>query len=141
MQIRPCAEFCADFPDDSIEEDGEIVQFGGRAVAEVIAAMLQGVGFDVSTPEHRHEHGWDFDVKTRRRRVWIQISEIGDVFVLTSKFYGGIFPRRSDEEIYADVLTRLNAALPGDVRFSKVRWQHLRDVLSGAAGAAGPVID
>lgn len=30
MLIRPCAEFCADFPDDMIEEDGEVVQFGGR---------------------------------------------------------------------------------------------------------------
>jgi hypothetical protein len=141
VQIRPCAEFTAVFPDDSIEEDGDIVQFGGRGVAEAMAAMLQDAGFDVSTPEHHFEHGWDFDVKTQRKRVWIQITEIGDVFVLASKFYGGTFPRRSDEEVYSDVLTRLNAGLACDVRFSKVRWQHLRDVLSGAPGGASPVIE
>lgn len=139
MKIRPCAEFRADFPDDMIEEDGEIVQFGGRGVAEAIAALLQALGYDVSTPEHQHEHGWDFEVKTQGRRIWIQISELDDVFVLTSECHAGFFPRRKDADVYAEVLTRLNAGLADDQRFSNIRWQFLRDVLSGVAGENTPV--
>jgi len=139
MLIRPCAELYADFPDDMIEEDGEIVQFGGRGVAEVIAAILRARGYEVSVPEHQHENGWDFDVKTQRRRVWIQISDLGDVLVLTSRCYAGLFPKRKDGDVHAEVLTQLAAGLAADPRFKTVRWQLQREVLSGAAGSDNPV--
>ena len=139
MLIRPCAELCADFPDDMIEEDGEVVQFGGRGVAEAIAAILRARGYEVSTPEHQQENGWDFDVKTERRRVWFQISDLGDVFVLTSRCYAGFLPRRKDTDVHAEVLTRLAAGLAADRRFKTVRWQLQREVLSGAAGSDKPV--
>lgn len=141
MRIRPCAEFCADFPDDMIEEDGVIIQYGGCGVAEALRAMLQKLGYEVSPPEHQHENGWDFHVRTQGRRVWVQISDMGDNFVLSSKCHAGLIPRRGDEDVYAEVLSGLNTGLAGDARFSNVRWQLQRDVLSGAAGAKDPVIE
>lgn len=138
MRIRPCAEFSADFPDDMIEEDGQIVQFGGRGVAEAIASMLQGLGYEVSVPEHQHEHGWDFDVKVQKDRVWMQVSDLGD-FILSTEYFPsfGLFKKPSD--IYPQLLTRLNGELAADPRFSSIRWQFLRDVDSGAPGAKDPV--
>jgi hypothetical protein len=141
MQIRPCAEFCADFPDDSVEDDdGEIIQFGGRGVAEAIAAMLRGAGFEVSAPEHQHEHGWDFEVEAHGRRTWFQISLIDD-FILQSKFYGSFFTGGRDKKLYAEVLTRLNDGLVADPRFTNVRWQTARDLNRDAPGTASPVVD
>jgi hypothetical protein len=140
MLIRPCAEFQADFPDDMIEEDGEVVQFGGRVVTEAISEMLRNPDCEVTTPEHQGEHGWDFTVKIRKCRIWIQVSDLGDVFVLTSRCHAGLFPRRLDEIGYAEVLTRLNNGLAADARFSDVRWQLQRDVLAGAPGADTPVV-
>lgn len=139
MLIRPCAEFTADFPDDMVEEDGEIIQFGGHGVADAISRMLRNRGYEVTPPEHQGEHGWDFEVKVQKRRVWIQVSDLGDGFVLSSKFYAGLLPRRQDAMIYADVLTRLNEDLATDGRFSNVRWMSQRDVQSGLPGAESPV--
>jgi hypothetical protein len=139
MVIRPCAEFRADFPDDMIEEDGEIVQFPGRAVAETMSEMLRNIRYGATAPEHQQENGWDFDVKIQKRTIWIQVSDLGDGFVLASKCYAGLLPRQQDEVVYAEVLTRLNECLAADVRFSNVRWQMRGDVLSGAPGAETPV--
>lgn len=139
MRIRPCAAFSADFPDDMIEEDGEIVQFGGRGVAEAVAVMLQHLGYDVSPPEHQHEHGWDFEIKVKTDRVWMQISDLGDFILITRYFPGfGLFKKNSDD-IYPEMLTRLNGALAGDPRFSNIRWQFHSDVDSGTPGARDPV--
>jgi len=139
MLIRPCAEFTADFPDDMVEEDGEVIQFGGRAVADAISQMLRSRSYAVTPPEHQGEHGWDFEVKVEKRRIWIQISDLGDCFVLSSKCYAGLIPRRQDEIIYASVLTVLNEGLAADGRFSNVRWLLQRDVQTGAPGAEAPV--
>jgi hypothetical protein len=124
-----------------IEEDGEIIQYSGRGVAGTLAAMLQKSGYEVSPPEHQHENGWDFHVRTQGRRVWIQISDLGYAFVLSSKCYAGLIPRRGDEDVYAEVLTRLNTGLASDGRFNNVQWKLRRDVLSGAAGTKDPVIE
>ena len=141
MLIRPCAEFQADFPDDMIEEDDEVVQFGGRAVTETISEMLRDRGYEATTPEHQGEHGWDFEVKIQKRRIWIQISYLGNVFVLDSKCYAGLILRQLDETVYAEILTRLNDCLATDGRFSDVRWQLRRDLLSGTPGSETPVTD
>lgn len=141
MLIRPCAEFQANFPDDMIEEDGEIVQFGGRAVTETISAMLRDRGYEVTPPEHQGENGWDFNVKIQKRSIWIQISYLGDGFILNSKCYAGVIPRQLDETVHAEVLKRLNDGLATDGRFSDVRWQLRRDLLSGTPGSETPVTD
>lgn len=139
MLIRPCAEFTPDFPDDRIEEDGEIIQFGGRGVAEAISTSLRGHGYEVTPPEHQGEYGWDFEVRVQKRRIWILISDLGDGFILQSRCYAGLFPRRQDETIYAEVLNRLNEALIADGRFGNVRWMQLAELQTDAPGAETPV--
>ena len=138
MFIRTCAEFQTDLPDDAIEEDHEIVQFSGRAVAEAICGMLEGGGYNSTKPEHQHEHGWDFEVRLQKLRIWIQISDLGNVFILISKCYAGLFPPRHHETVYAEVLTCVNDGLAADPRFSNVRWQMQADLLRGGPGADAP---
>lgn len=140
MQIRPCAELYADFPDDQIEdEDGEIVEFGGRGVAEAIVAILERLGYEVSPPEHQHEHGWDFEVTIQGKRVWMQVSDLADVFILATEHRPGFSLFGRDDRPYAEILTRLNAEFGNDPRFHKVWWRLRNDVLAEGPGASEPV--
>lgn len=139
MRFRGCAEIRANFPDDQIEEDGEVILFWGRAVAEALAAMLRRPEFEVSDPEHQFEHGWDFEVRWRGHRVWIQVSDLGGVYVLATKFYPKFNIWKRDYTPYADVLTRLSAQMAADDRFLEVQWRRPEDVLSKTPGAPTPV--
>jgi len=141
VRPRPCAEFQADFPDDQIEDETGIVQFGGRGVAEAIVLMLRGLEYETSAPEDQQEHGWDFNVRSRDGRVWLQISDLGDGFILQSAFYPRFSLSGKPWLAYADLLTRLNAEVAKDSRFHDVKWQWEKDLLSGAPGAKEPAAE
>lgn len=139
MKIRGFAEIVADFPDDTVEEDDEIVLFGGRNMAEAIGEMLTKLNYEVSPPVHRFEYGWDFEVTSEGKRVWMQVSYLGDRdYVLSTDFIPkfGLFV--SKKQIYAEMLNRLNQALAADPRFESVGWIYRRDI-SDAPPAPNPL--
>jgi hypothetical protein len=145
MQLMTCAKFWAAFPDDCIEEDGDIVLFPGQVVAQAMADILTGFGFKVTSPEHQAEHGWDFDVHTQSERIWFQVcafnyDELGHECWLCTKCHGNLFRPWKKREAYADVLTRLNAAMVDDPRFTKIRWMRLNEVPADVPGSSTPVL-
>ena len=121
MKIRPNAEFCAAFPDDAIwDDDGELVQAGGRNVAEMIADVLRRNAYEVTSPKHQHEHGWDFEAKTRRAKFWLQVSDGGGEFsLMTQDWTLRLWPDRTH---HARLLDLLDLAMRQDGRFSQIRW-------------------
>lgn len=139
MKIRSTAEIVADFPDDSIEDDHDIIQFGGRGIAEAIAEMLRRLGYEVSTPEHQQEHGWDFTVKSRRKKVRMQVTHLEPEYILSTKYIPSFRAFFSKEQMYAPLLKRLNAEFANDPRFKSVKW--FASYGSEAQGAVEPVDD
>jgi hypothetical protein len=140
MRVRQNARFFADFPDDMIEEGDRIVQFPGRAVAEAIVTILRLGGYKVSDPQHQEEHGWDFEVTFKYRRIWIQVACLGreevyldsvDVFMLAWLLENG-------GHLHAEVLTHLNEGMLQDPRFTEIRW--LSSHVSDEPGEPDPVI-
>jgi hypothetical protein len=139
MSIRPDAEFLADFPDDQIQEDGDIVEFGGRAVAETLAEMLRSGGYAPADPEHQGERGWDINVPVKFGGVWLEVADLGDKFILQSAFYGSflkMFQKRTDD--HAAVVLRLAGGMDGDARFSGVQWRRHGEIDSDKPGASRP---
>lgn len=139
VTIRPCAEFSGPAGEAGWARNG--ADPDGQAVAEAIVAVLRADGLAVSAPERQFEHGWDFEVSLNRRRVWIQIADLGGAYVLTSRMRAAFIPRPQDDATYADVLKRLDAGLRGHAWFSDIRWLYREDVLTGRPGAAAPVAD
>lgn len=119
----------AEFPDDTIEEDGEIVQFGGRNAAEAIGEMLIRLGYAVSPPIHRYEYGWDFDVTHEGKRVWMKVSYLGARdYVLSTEFIPKFSLFGGKMQFYAEMLDRLSKELVSDPRFEEVGWVYRRDI-------------
>lgn len=135
MRIRDTAEIIADFPDDQVYEGDEVVLFGGRNVAEAIGAILTELDYSVSPPIHRHENGWDFEVMSEGKRVWMQVSYLGEQdYVLATDFIPKLSLFASKKPIYAEMLERLNKALASDHRFKSVAWVYR----GNATGAPTP---
>jgi hypothetical protein len=78
VRLRSEIQFSSAFPDDSIEDEEDFVQWPGRNVAETLKIALEGKGYRVSDPVHMHENGWDLDIWRGCRRFWLRIS-MGDV--------------------------------------------------------------
>lgn len=145
MRVLPNAEFWADFPEDGIEDGDDFIEFPGRGVTEALVEMCRAFGFEVSAAEHQHHLGWDFNIKTERKRIWVLISALdfsdaGHECILQSECHGSLFDRRRSRDVHAEVLTRLNGALAGDGRFSKVRWLTQDQIQTDAPGSPTPVV-
>ena len=133
--IKSLAEFRADFPDDMIEEDGEIVQSGGKAVAEALGEILTGLGCAVKGVKNAGDHGWDCSFSFERYGLWFQISDL-DPYLLICKPPFGV----STEPRYLNLLIKLNDALRRDGRFHDLLWFTQTEFESGSPGSDIPVI-
>lgn len=129
MNFKAYAELVADFPDDMVEEDGEIVVFPGRTAAEAVAEILRDKGYDVRPPEHMDEHGWDLNIYVDGKRIWLELQDLGEEYVLQIEAIAGFFRRLFgiDLTYYAEFLTKLNEGLGHDPRFRSVRWYEVKN--------------
>jgi hypothetical protein len=135
-KLRPCATFQADFPDDQIEEDGQIIRFGGQGVTQAIASIMTHAGYSVSSPlEYRGEMGWAFDVDANPGSIEILVSP------QTERDYILISTWKSARARHAAILTTLNVGLAQDTRFISVRWFLNNEIGSRFPGAETPVSD
>ncbi len=142
MKIRERVELRADFPNDDIEDDRDIIQFGGRNLAEALGEILEGLGCKVSVPEYAGEHGWEFDFYIGERRFWCQATDMQEdamfIFKDMAWVIGFWFSRPRPNPVFADLLTRVNAALALDSRFGPPLWYPLIDNSNGP-GFPNPV--
>ena len=141
MKVRPAAEIHADFPDDMVEEDGEIVQFGGEGIASAVAEALTRAGYQPSVPQHAGLHGWDFVVTVGKREFCLQLSDLGEFYYLVTydtALFDGWFGKKNRPE-HAKLLRDLAGELPHDPRFRKVEWHFLEELDSGRPGAKDPI--
>lgn len=141
MIVRSCATFTADLPDDHIEnEEGtEIVQYGGKSVAEAISEILTRLGCSVAPPRYADEHGWELDLKFGKRNLWCQVTfmDFYLVFFEDISWINELLGRH--HPVYLDALGRLARELGQDPRFHDVVWFLRDEALSGAAGSKEPI--
>jgi len=124
MIVRPWAIFKADFPDDMIEDEHDIVQFGGLGVAEAIGEILTQMGCLVSDPIYGELHGWGLAIQVRSRDLWCQITDGGDqevrLYIEALSWLDKILRRCNPA--YIETLEKLHAALTSDPRFDQIQW-------------------
>jgi hypothetical protein len=62
MHVTPFATFESAFPDDSVEEGGEIVVPGGQNILRAVCGGLAARGYRVSNFDQHSHYGWSFDL-------------------------------------------------------------------------------
>jgi hypothetical protein len=139
--VRSCATFTTDLPDDQIEneEGSEIVQYGGKSVAEAISEILTRLGCVVKPPRYADEHGWELDLKFGKRSLWCQVTLIGSYVIYFEEISWVNELLGRHHPLYLDILTRLAQELGHDARFNDVLWFLRDEVLTGVAGSKEPI--
>jgi hypothetical protein len=129
VKIYPMAEFNADFPDDSEEEDGDIVVFPGRNVATEIAELFERAGYKCEGPLSVSVH-WGYHVNVLGRPSMffaVHTFEDGEYYLYTKddSSLDRLLP--SSKRKYREFLRKLGHLLDSDARFRNVRWFSLKD--------------
>jgi hypothetical protein len=124
MIPKPVAFFTSDLPNDFVIEARDIVQMGGRNVAEEIRAMLEKLGCQTSSLIDGKPKGWGFTIAFEGEGFWCHVKSYYPAYYL-------VFVRSSPAEIalgsdpvYAKLWRSLSLALGEDSRFHDVEWHH-----------------
>jgi len=122
-QIKTAIECVADFPDDQLEQDGEIMRPEGMGVAVAIAQLLRQAGVSVSEPSLDFEHGWESVAERDGRKFWILVTDLERTKLIQTRDVSP-FVRRlfSGQAAYASFLNELYQSLSDDLRFESVKW-------------------
>ncbi len=139
--VRHVAELRTDIPYDAIEEDGEIVQYPGKAVAEAVAEILRGLGCEVFPPVDVDVDvkGWELNVRYKGRQLYGRAGYLNEVILVLwdpswiNELLGRHHPK------YLEILRRFADQLRLDSRFHDVRWFSGDEVDTGVEGAVHPV--
>ncbi|MBL8553967.1 MAG: hypothetical protein JNL41_06785 [Phenylobacterium sp.] len=137
MTMRPEIRFSSAFPDDSVEDEGDFVQWPGRNVADALKHALEEKGYRVSDPVDAQHVGWELDIWRGRKRLWLQIS-LGDTdenYLIAQNMTFFLWP---DAELFRSFLSDLQGILEADDRFSRIRWFPKGGRDRDVAGASGP---
>lgn len=121
--IKTAIECVVDFPDDQLENDGEIVRPGGMGVATAIAELLRQTGATVTEPSLDFEHGWEFVAEHHGRRFWVLVTDLEKTKLIQTQDVSSLLKRLfSGREAYTDFLELLHGALIDDARFKSTEW-------------------
>lgn len=128
VKVFPNAEFDADFPNDAIEEDGDITVFAGQNVAKAIAEIMRRAGFEPDAPWNE-ENGWGFHTNFKKRPIWIGVSSFEDehfhMFVEDASFMDRFMGYA--KKAHREFLVVLSRELQADPRFRNITWFADRD--------------
>jgi hypothetical protein len=137
ITVRRYAEFRADFPDDHIwdEKEEDVVQTGGKAVAQAIADILVGLGCTIHDLDDNVGHCWECCFSYQGLALWFHVVNLNPcIFTLDE-------PHRATPNIarYYHVLLNLNEQLRRDGRFHDLTWYSYEDGRVGKEGFEIPI--
>ena len=137
ITVRRNAEFRADFPDDHIWDDNgeDVVQTGGKAVAQAIADILVGLGCTIDGLGDNVGHCWECGFSYQGLALLFHVVGLDPcIFVLQE-------PHRATPIIsrYFHVLLKLNEQLRRDGRFHDLAWYSYDDRRVGHEGFELPI--
>ena len=134
--VRSLATFQADFPDDSVADDFDVVLCGGKNVAEAIRAILLSEGCTDDKLRYGGAHGWELTFAYRGYPLWMQIVQL-DHYILNCKESPG-FGDGSDSAPHLNILQMLNEKLRRDGRFRDIVWYRHQDYSGNNEGSDLP---
>jgi hypothetical protein len=134
--VRSLATFSADFPDDSVADDYDIVLCGGKNVTEAIRDILLSQGCADAKLTYGGDHGWELTFAYQGYPLWMQVVQL-DYYILECKESPGIGDG-SQSAPHLKVLRILNEQLRQDGRFHDLVWYRQQDYSNSIGGSDLP---
>ena len=138
MIVREICEFKTHLPDDQVEEDGDIVEYGGEGMTVALSGILSDLGWTVVETEYLDMRGWNIYA---RKAIDVSLR----VQSYHPDFHLGIYNKskvKGYEIHHWDLLSQMNAALRADARFYDIQWKTRDDgMFDDAPGATEPLAE
>ena len=131
MTEKKWAVFRADaFPDDTIEDEQDIIRFPGRNLAEALMEILAARGCaKIEPPSEEGEHGWHVRFTSDGRPFLCQVSRIEpETLLLFDRNFGAPGRFEKGPAPHAVFLEKIQAALAQDARFQELTWYTQREM-------------
>jgi hypothetical protein len=125
--VRRVLEFEADFPNDCVEENDDIVVPSGRAACLALRDALVSQGWSAGDVEQYSYHSWEFAALRNDRPVRFLLADLSPKYVATVKRSAWLkdLLRRS-LPAFAETLMSLERAV-NEIGGSKLRWFKIYD--------------
>jgi hypothetical protein len=122
MRLAPFATFESDFPDDSVEERGDIVVPGGQAIMRAIYDCLKNRGYRLSNFDQHSHYGWSFDLRGGEGSFWLLVQYPGP-WLLTVKDSRMVWSRIFGGKIaFAELLGQCRECLESIPQLRSISW-------------------
>lgn len=133
MTLRPDVQFRSGFPDDTVEDDDDIVEWPGRNIAEALKSALERLGYRVSEPICMEHAGWELDILHQRKSFNVRISVIDadECYLMADNTKAWFWP---DVKGFRMFLADLQRIVDEDIRFGVIGWFPR----GGSSGATEP---
>jgi hypothetical protein len=121
VTLRTDVLFRSGFPDDTVEEDDDIVAWPGRNIMEALKAALELLGYDVSEPVSLEHAGWELDISRERKALWLRVNVAGaeESYLMAGSSTSWF---SSDKKPLLMLLADLQRVLEADARFGGAGW-------------------
>ena len=133
MTVKPLAVFTADFPDDQVEDERDIVLYGGRNVAEAIRQIAVDFGCDATGFLYEGVKGWSFEAGRDGLAYTCLVTSFHPRFFLIVDR-----PMFGSEPDFAAFLDAMDTGLRGDSRFRELKWYENKDAPDPFEDEASP---
>jgi hypothetical protein len=127
MRVPSFATFESAFPDDSVEEGGDIVVPGGENILRAINDFLGARGYHLSNFEQHSHYGWSFDLRGKEGNFWFLVQHPGpwlltvhDSRMVWSRVFGG-------QADFAALIDQCRACLESIPQLSSIQWLSRRE--------------
>ena len=122
MRVTSFATFESAFPDDSVEEGGEIVVPGGENILRAIYDCLATRGYRVSNFEQHSTYGWSFDLRGKEGSFWFLV-QYPDPWLLTVHDFRMVWSRvfRGQAD-FAALIDQCRVCLESIPQLRSVQW-------------------
>lgn len=131
MRVTSFATFESAFPDDSVEEGGDIVVPGGETILRAIYDCLAARGYRVSNLEQHSTYRWSFDLCGKEGSFWFLVQHperwlltVHDSRMVWSRMFRG-------QADFVALIEQCCACLESIPQLSSVQWMSRTEYEAG----------
>jgi hypothetical protein len=127
MLLTPFATFQSTFPDDSVEEGGDIVVPGGQNILRAVYDAVATRGYRVLNFDQHSHYGWSFDLRGKEGSFWILVQypgpwllTVNDSRMIWSRVVGG-------QAAFAALIDECRTCLASIPQLNSILWMSRRE--------------
>lgn len=116
------AAFSADFPDDSREDNGDIIAPAGQNILAAICSQISLMGIDTTEPKKHSFYGWASMFHVDKVGIRLLLQQPGPWLLIVESHGSWFTGSRAKATALGQALGIINSALVAENRIKNLKW-------------------